>query len=434
MVVSLLCYGQVGSAQRSYYGRLFLDTMNEIRRQYVEEVDELELTENALAGMVGRLDDYSSYMPPRAFREFQESTERRFGGIGIQVVLDNETRQLTVLSPLVGTPAYEAGIVAGDRIVSINGESTDDITLEEAVERMRGNPGEPLTLEILHPNAEEPVEVELVRDVIQVDTILGDWRNSDGTWNFFLEGNDSIGYVRLVAFSESTASELKAALDWLLERGMQGLILDLRNNPGGLLNVAAQVSDMFIDEGTIVSTRGRDGRMLEVYEATPEGTYRDFPMVVLVNRYSASASEIVAACLQDHNRAVVIGERTWGKGNVQNVVALPHGAVKLTIASYWRPNGHNIHRGRNATEEDEWGVMPNDGYTVEVDDELFRKLMRLRRQRDIVKSNGAAAPPVLSAEGGETEEEAIDEEVVDPQVQKGVEYLESVIPSKAKTA
>jgi carboxyl-terminal processing protease len=308
--------------------------------------------------------------------------------------LEGEQRQLTVESPLYGTPAYRAGMLAGDRILEINGESTKDFTLQDAVDRLRGAPGTRVKLKVLHLAATDPVDIELERAEIKVATVLGDARAADDTWDFFLTDEDRIGYIRVTQFSESTTEELRAALDWLKQRDMQGLILDLRNNPGGLLESAVDVADLFIDEGVIVSTRGRDGVARAMYQARAEGTFTDFPLVVLVNHYSASASEIVAACLQDHGRATIVGQRTWGKGSVQDVIDLEDGqsALKLTMASYWRPNGHNIHRLSDATEDDEWGVRPLPQDEVKLSDEDLAKMFQARRDRDILRPRAAADP------------------------------------------
>ena len=428
-LVSLACYARVGSAQRSHYGRVLLDTMSEIQQKYLESVGDRELFEAAVAGMASSLDDYSAYIAPKSYGDFKESIDRRFGGIGIQVVLDKDTKQLTVLSPLVGTPAYEAGVLAGDKIMTIDGESTEGFSLEDAVERMRGEPGEPVTIEVLHLDGTEPIELRIVRDVIKVATVLGDTRAADGSWNFFLADQPGIGYIRLVAFSEETASEIKAALDWLSERNAQGLILDLRNNPGGLLHSAIDVCDLFLDEGLIVSTRGRDQMELESFHAQPGNALPNVPLVVLVNRYSASASEIVAACLQDHGRATIVGDRTWGKGSVQNVIPLEgdRSALKLTVASYWRPNGHNIHRTRNATDEEEWGVMPDDGYLVSMDDKMLADVMRARRDRDIVRLNGQEVVALSEISDDETEAESTSESSVDAQLEKAIEHIRDEI-------
>jgi carboxyl-terminal processing protease len=426
-LVSLLCY-QEGGGQRSRYGRMFRTfshVMQEIEENYVEPVDERKLFEGALSGMTRQLDEYSSYINPTDFRELQEDLGKSFGGIGIQVTLDEETRQLTVMSPVVGTPAYEAGIVAGDKIVKINDESTEGFSLQDAVARIRGEPGESVRLTLFREGAAEPKEYELKRAAIHVDTVLGDTRDAEDAWNFFLDDDARIGYVRVTAFSEQTADELDAAMTWLVNHRMRSLILDLRNNPGGLLRSAVAISDLFIDHGNIVTTKGRRGEVLDDYEATP-GKYLHFPMVVLVNQYSASASEIVSACLQDHDRAVVIGQRTWGKGSVQNIIGLEEGrsALRLTMASYWRPSGRNIHRRRDAKEEDEWGVKPNPGFEVKLEPDEFQKLLTERRERDIVR-------PHMDEAGTEALPDVPQE---DPQLRRALQYLRQQLEKPAEAA
>ncbi len=393
-VFSLACYQQAG-VHRSRHGKMFqtfVDMMDQIESNYVEPVDRRELFENALSGMTRSLDEHSGYIAPRAYNDLQEDLGKAFGGIGVQVAEDPETKQLTVMSPVVGTPAYEAGIIAGDRITEINGESTDGFTVQDAIARIRGKPGQAIELTILREGENDPRKFQLVRAEIHVDTVLGDTHLPDGAWSYLLEGHSGIGYVRITAFSEQTGQELKRALVWLQERGMRGLILDLRNDPGGLLRQAVEVADLFLDDGMIVSTRGREGEVLDEYKAGRSGTFREFPMVVLVNKFSASASEIVAAALQDHHRAIVVGERTWGKGSVQNIIPLESGtsALKLTMATYWRPSGQNIHRHKGDKETDPWGVQPDQDQEVLLETEEFQKMVINRRKRDVVRgaSNG----------------------------------------------
>ncbi len=302
-----------------------------------------------------------------------------------------------MLSPLVGTPAYRAGIQAGDRIVKIEGEPTKGVDIEEAIRRLKGEAGTTVSFTVVHELENKEETVTLKREIIHVDTVLGDRRKPNDEWDFVLDPDKRIGYIRLTAFSRDTASDLKKALDELIAGNIKGLILDLRFNPGGLLTSAVEISDIFLPAGKIVSTKGRTTPE-KGWEAKKEGTYEGFPMVVLVNRYSASASEIVAAALQDHKRALVIGERTWGKGSVQNVIELEAGksALKLTTASYQRPNGHNIHRFPEDDENDEWGVKPNDGYEIKLSERELGQLVQYRRKRDIL-----AAKPRSAIRGGE---------------------------------
>ncbi len=420
-VVSLICYR---SAQNNRYGRILADAMDRVERRYLENVSQEELFEGAMEGMIDRLDDpYSTFISPKNLQEFHETLDRQFGGVGMEVGVDPKTGQLTVMSPLVGTPAYEAGIRAGDRILRINQISTQGLSLRDAVKYMRGKPGTTIVLSIRHEGEQQPQQIKIVRAIIQVDTVLGDTREADGSWNFFLEGHVSIGYLRINTFAENTAEELREALDRLIAHGMKGLILDLRDDPGGLLGAAVEVCDLFIDSGVIVTTRGRDRRIIREELAHRKGTYPDFPMAVLINRYSASASEIVAACLQDHGRAVVIGQRTWGKGTIQEVISLEgdQGALKLTTASYWRPSEKNIHRGKNAGEDDHWGVTPDEGYEVIVEGDELTQLRLRRLRRDVYKPADNGEPP--DADQADL--------AIDPQLAAAVEYIEKAVDSLA---
>lgn len=412
-LVSLVCY-----QKRDPFGATFVRAMQKIDQEYVEPVDRRELFEAAMSGMMSRLDDYSAYIPPRAFGELQENLVQEFGGIGIEVFADPETKQLTVVTPLVGTPAYEAGVRAGDQILKIDGQSCQGMSVDDARGRLRGTPGDSVDVTVLHQGDTTPAELHIRRAIIEVETVLGDSRDANNRWNFFLGGTDRIGYIRVTQFGGKTTDELRTAIDWLLERKMRGLILDLRNDPGGLLETAVAVCDMFIDRGVIVSTRGRDGAPGYDYRAKAAGTLPDFPMAILVNGYSASASEIVAACLQDHERAIVVGERTWGKGSVQDVIPLENGrsALKLTMATYWRPSNKNIHRSKDAPEEDEWGVHPDPGCEVKLEKEQFERLIEDRRRRDIVRRQGQTVDLIPPRDPA-----------VDPQLQRAVEQLEKRI-------
>ena len=418
--------------KQDYYElyRLLVDTVDHVERSYVKEIDHRELIEAAIEGMLHRLDPYSTYIKPEEIDRFRTSVESEFGGIGIRISMDDG--KLTVISPLVGTPAYRAGVIAGDRIVEIDGKSTDGISLDEAIRRLKGRTGTKVSLTLLHPAATENVNVEIVREKIHIDTVLGHHRNGDDTWDFMLHDNEHIGYVRVTAFSRDTAREIRKVLKRLQNDTLRGLILDLRFNPGGLLSSAVQISDLFIPKGRIVSTQGRNSPERS-WDAKKEGTFDGFPMVVLVNRYSASASEIVSACLQDHKRAVVVGERSWGKGSVQNLIELENGrsALKLTTAAYHRPSGKNIHRFNDAKDADEWGVMPDEGFRVKLDDAEMLRLIHDRRRRDIVRPNhadedsddAAAEDSAKKPEEVEKSQETDEPPFVDRQLQKALEYL-----------
>ncbi|RMG34317.1 MAG: S41 family peptidase [Planctomycetota bacterium] len=371
--------------------RLFVDTLAEIERNYVKDVDRRQLIESAIRGMLHDLDPYSNYISPEQLARFNQTVEQEFGGIGIQV-----TRDLVVSTPLPGTPAYKAGIMPGDRIVEIEGQRTVELPrgrrLEKAIELLKGPPGTTVRLKVFRPSEKKELEFELTRAVIHVSTVLGDhYRkvNGEHRWEYMLDPEARIGYVRITHFGRHTAEELKAALEELKNRGMRALILDLRSNPGGLLSQAIAVCDLFLERGRIVSTSGRSVPP-RVWTAHEEGTFAGFPMAVLVNRFSASASEIVAACLQDHHRAVIVGERTWGKGSVQNVIDLDDGksALKLTTAKYLRPSGKNIHRDVGDGPNDEWGVSPDDGFVVKLSDSELREYFEYRRRRDVISDDG----------------------------------------------
>ena len=392
-IVSLMCYQRV---QHNTYGRVLGDAISKIEQSALEPVRSSQLFEAAMESMLGQLDDYSSYIRPADLQQFHEVIDQEFGGVGMEVGLDAKTKQLLVLCPLVNSPAYVAGIRAGDHILRIDGAATQGMSLKDAVGLMRGAPGSSVALLVLHEGQKSPVEVRIVRQVISVDTVLGDTRNADGSWNFSLAGQDRIGYVRITSFAEKTVDELEHALKWLKEHDMRGLVLDLRDDPGGLLGSAVEICDMFIDSGTIVTTRRRDGQVNEAYDASGKGTFTDFPMAVVINGNSASAAEIMAACLQDHHRAAIVGQRSYGKGTVQELIDLENGcgAMKLTTASYWRPNNKNIHRLRNAKDTDEWGVKPDDGCQVVVEGEELNKLRQWRISRDMYKPDGAPKEPL----------------------------------------
>ena len=234
-------------------------------------------------------------------------------------------------------------------------------------------------IKLPHEGSETPETIEVTRDVIKTPTVLGDHYEAKGEWSFMLDEKEKIGYIQLTSFGRNSAEELHDALLKLQKEGMRALVLDLRMNPGGLLTAATAIADFFISNGVIVSTKGRKA-----------GTFSGFPMAVLVNKYSASAAEIVSACLQDYKRAIIVGERTWGKGSVQNVVELEGGksALKLTTASYHRPSGKNIHRFPKSTEKDEWGVMPDPGYEQKMSDQELHDLQIARRDRDVIRKNG----------------------------------------------
>ncbi|APW62544.1 S41 family peptidase [Paludisphaera borealis] len=365
------------------YG-LFVDAVEKVEANYVRPVTRRELLESALEGMLQNLDQHSSFINTSEWKQFRKQIEGKFGGIGIQVGLDNDAGRLRVISPMVGTPAYEAGVMAGDLIMDIDGHSTEGMSPDKAVEVLTGRPGTEVTLDVLHEGSEQPEPIKLTRAIIEVPSVLGDHREKNGRWDYMIDKDKKIGYIRISSFIQNTAEELRKALDELKDQDAKALILDLRDNPGGLLSAAVEVSDTFLDKGDIVSTKGRN-TIPKTYTAQKDSTYEDLPMVVLVNQNSASASEIVSAALQDHKRATIVGQRSYGKGSVQNILELEDGdsVLKLTVASYFRPSGENIHRFRDSKTTDKWGVSPDPGMEVKLKPTEYIEWFRGRRTRDL---------------------------------------------------
>lgn len=314
------------------YLDLFGDIFERVRSQYVEEVDEAELIESAINGMLTSLDPHSSYLAPKNFEDMRVQTKGEFGGLGIEVTMEDGF--VKVVAPIDDTPAAEAGMQAGDYITHLDGESVLGLTLSDAVERMRGKVGEELIITVVREGEDEPFDVTIVRDVIKIRAVRAR-----------LEGD--IGVLRITTFNEQTYDNLKLGIEQVKEevgdREITGYVIDLRNNPGGLLNQAISVSDAFLEKGEIVSTRGRDPQDSERHNAEPGDLTDGKPLVVLINQGSASASEIVAGALQDHRRAIIIGAKSFGKGSVQTIMPLSgQGAMRLTTARYYTPSGRSI--------------------------------------------------------------------------------------------
>ncbi|WP_028315226.1 S41 family peptidase [Desulfatibacillum aliphaticivorans] len=311
--------------------KLFSQVIEIIENNYVDEVKTEDLISGAIQGMVQTLDPHSEFMPPESYKDLKESTKGEFGGIGIQISMKDG--YVTVIAPIMGTPGFRAGIQAGDVIVAVDGESTLDMKLTEAVKKMRGEKGTYVTLSIYRKGMKKAKDYKILRDIIEVASV----HETSLAPHF--------GYVRITNFTESTETDLLEAIEGLRqdEQELSGLILDLRNNPGGLLHQAISVSDVFLSKGVIVSHKGRRATSSQEYHASPSRRDVKCPMVVLINGGSASASEIVAGALQDHRRAVLLGTTSFGKGSVQTVEPLRDGyALKLTIARYYTPSGRSI--------------------------------------------------------------------------------------------
>ena len=312
--------------------KVFTDVLGLIQKDYVEETKSKDLIYGAIKGMLETLDPHSAFMPPNMYKEMQEETKGRFEGLGIEITIKDTI--LTVVSPIEGTPAYKAGVLAGDQIVKIDGESTKNFTLMDSVKRLRGPRGTKVTISILREGFTKPKDFALVREVIPVRSVRHE----------LLEKN--YGYIRLSQFQEKTDDEFEKAMKALEEESkgtLRGLILDLRNNPGGLLDQAVKITDRFVESGLIVSVEGRKEDQKMKFYAHPDGKLAHYPLVVLVNGGSASGAEIVAGALQDQGRGLIVGTQTFGKGSVQTIIPLKDGSgLRLTTARYYTPSGRSI--------------------------------------------------------------------------------------------
>jgi carboxyl-terminal processing protease len=407
--------------------RLFVDVVESVDRSYVREVDRRKLIEAAINGLLESLDSHSAFITRENLTRFERETTGKFGGIGVHIGEKLRPEEfLQVIGPLYGTPAYRAGIIANDRILKVNGESVKGLSQQDVIDRISGPPGSEVTLTIQHaPHQNPPVDVKLIREIIKIDTVHGDHRRPDDRWDFFVGQGSGVAYVRVTGFSQETPGDLERTLRQLLTDGMKGLVLDLRYNPGGLLSSAVEVADLFIADGQIVLTKGRN-TVEKPFEAKQAGTLPSFPMVILVNEFSASATEIVAACLQDHKRALVVGERTFGKGSVQNVIELEggHSAIKLTTAAYRRPNGKNIHRFPDSRD---WGVQPNPGYEIKFAPADHKAYFEWRRERDLLHGRSADGKPAAQIDKKDAEKPpektAAAASFKDRQLEKAIDYL-----------
>jgi carboxyl-terminal processing protease len=380
--------------------KLFGDVFERVRADYVEEVSDQELIESAIRGMLASLDPHSSYLDPKSFQDMRVQTKGEFGGLGIEVTMENGL--VKVVSPIDDTPAFRAGVQAGDLISHLDGEPVLGLTLAEAVEKMRGPVNTDLVLTLRRPNR-EPFDVTITRDVITVKSVRS-------------RLEDDVGYLRITAFNEQTSPGLEQAVNRLSEQAegpLKGYVLDLRNNPGGLLDQAIAVSDAFLNAGEIVSTRGRHPDDAQRYNAREGDLANGLPIIVLINGGSASASEIVAGALQDHGRAVIMGTRSFGKGSVQTIIPLSgSGAMRLTTSRYYTPSGRSIQAH---------GIDPD----IEVEQARLEPLDAgvSRREEDL---RGALSNE-RSEEGDSTPDGAADEEEIeDYQLSRAIDLLQGL--------
>lgn len=349
---ALLGGGALKASERYDDIQLFAKVLNLVQQFYVEEVELKKLIYGGIKGMLHELDPHTNFMPPEIYKEFENETSGEFGGLGVELTVQDGI--LTVISPIEDTPAWKAGVKAGDKIVEINGESTKGFSLVEAAQKMKGKKGEKIRLGIFRQGFEQPQVFEITRGVVKIRSAK------------YTDLGQGYGYIRLTSFIENSSELIEREISAHLKKHgkISGLILDLRKNPGGLLDQAVKISDLFLKEGTIVSTMGRNEKEKEVLYAKSPNTLPEFPLIILIDEYSASASEIVAGALQDNRRGLVMGRRSFGKGSVQSVVKLGDGSgLKLTVGRYYTPSGRSIQSE---------GITP-DVEIKEVDAEAFKK-------------------------------------------------------------
>jgi carboxyl-terminal processing protease len=372
----------IGSAARAAASdtyrelNLFGDVFERVRADYVEKPEDSKLVESAINGMLAGLDPHSSYMDPNSFRDMQVQTRGEFGGLGIEVTMEDGL--VKVVAPIDDTPAAKAGIMANDIITKLDDEQVQGLTLNQAVDKMRGPVNTKIKLTIMRKGSDKPIEVTILRDVIRVKSVKSR-----------AEGED-VGYIRITQFNEQTTDGLKQSINDLNTQlgadKVKGFVIDLRNNPGGLLDQAISVSDTFLDKGEIVSTRGRNPEETQRFNARPGDMTKGKPVIVLINGGSASASEIVAGALQDHKRATLVGTRSFGKGSVQTIIPLGagNGALRLTTARYYTPSGRSIQAK---------GITPDIEVLQDVPDEL--------KDRTDTKGEASLRGHLKAAEGSE---------------------------------
>lgn len=354
------------------------DMLKQIEQRYIHEVDRGDLMETALRAIVGKLDatvgnlrtNDMAFLDAKEVSQLNESLEQKVAGIGAALKIDETNREVIVTAVLPHSPALKGGVLTGDRILHVNDVPlAKDAKLADVIKLVRGPVGSPITVSVKRSGADELLRIQLVRDVVHLPSVKGYRLQADSNWEFMLNGERKIGYIRLGYLGNRSPAELRKALEDLAQQGIKGLILDLRNNPGGSLDDAINVADLFLESGRIVTVKGRDGE--KAYDAKPEETFSGFPIVALVNRKTASAAEVIAAALQDHQRAVIMGERTFGQGIVRSLLPLKGGigALKLPVAAYYRPSGKNVNRYPHLQESDDWGVLPNAGCEILMSDE-----------------------------------------------------------------
>ena len=440
LLISLVSYRSVSHNPQA---RQVVDVLDKIQEYYVEEPRDKPLGMAAINGLLQALDDpNSSYIRSSKSADFQNLLDGVFGGIGIEPWLDPKKERLIVQFPLPNSPAANAGIRGGDEIVKIDGEKVSDLKFQGAIQKIRGEPGSELQLTIKRPGEEKPRDLApFKRELLPETTVVGFERNHLGNWSYRLRDDPRIAYVRLTQFGKHTTEELREVLTKLKAEGFSALILDLRGNPGGYLQNASEISNLFLESGEIVRMEGRNPEVAKTFHALPSQHLISQPMVVLIDRESASASEIVAAALMDHQRATIIGERSFGKGTVQHVLHLPprgddlerEPILKLTVAYYYRPNGHNIHRSPKALETDEWGVTPLDEFKHQMTDEELERQhewQQTRERRGLKLPN----PTAKEVKDPEPPSSLLSDPTPDAHLRQALEHLRAKLPAQPSVA
>ena len=386
------------------YLKFLGDSIEKIKTDYVEHVENKEIVESAINGILSSLDPHSSFLNAKNLEDMKIQTKGVFGGLGIEVTMENGF--VKVISPIDDTPAYKAGIKAGDYITHLNKKSVIGLTLDEAVGKMRGPVGSKLKVTIGRANV-EPFDITIKRDVIKITSVRS-------------RIEKDVGYVRITTFSEQTNKSTKEAIKKLKKnKNLKGFVLDLRNNPGGLLEQAVYVSDLFLEKGEIVSTRGRDSENPETYKAKPGDVINGLPLVVLINGGSASASEIVAGALQDHKRAIILGTQSFGKGSVQTIIPVnPYGALRMTTARYFTPSGRSIQKK---------GISPD----IVVEEAKLEKVKKRNGNRES-DLRGALDNPNQEMENKDTKNE--EESINDFQLSRALDLVRGISLYKNKLA
>jgi len=425
LVVSpLLTFANEKDEELYKYYDLFVRVLSEIQEKYYGDPPDLDkLFYGALEGMTSGLDIYSHFEPPDVHAQVEIDTTGKFGGLGMEITIDIPTKYIKVVTPIEGTPAFRAGVRPDDLIVKIEGESTRGMSSGRAASQMRGPRGTQVTISILHKGESKPVDMTITRAVVELESIKGFERDPDGGWKFMLDPDAGIGYVRVTQFQATTAKELKDMVEELLDQGMKALVLDLRFNPGGLFSAAIQMSDLFLSGEKIVTIKGKLAEESKDFMARKAGTFPEFPLAVLVNQFSASASEIVAGALHDNKRAIIVGERTFGKGKVQTLVPLESGrsAIRLTTAEYLTPSGKSIARPTEATEEEgDWGIEPD--ISVKLSDDKLTELLDHRGGLHILQNPSPSPSP-----GPSQEEEVEKKPFVDLQLETAVSAVKGAL-------